>query len=69
MNKTNFKKIHDDFAGDSVTHRSEGNRKSKPDSCKSDNLNQKWNRIRDKNGLFSKDWKGNKNNENKSPFN
>jgi len=28
-----------------------------------DNLDQLWNRVRDKNGLFSKDWKGEKNDE------
>ncbi len=32
----------------------------------SDNMNQVWNGVRDKNGLFSKDWKGIKNDEYKS---
>jgi predicted alpha-1,6-mannanase (GH76 family) len=30
-----------------------------------DNLDQLWNRVRDKNGLFSKDWKGEKDDEHK----
>jgi len=31
-----------------------------------DNMDQLWNHVRDKNGLFSKDWKGQKNDEYKS---